>query len=69
MLDITLVALDISCDHCKHTIEADLGALPGVEHVQVDPPAKTVQVTFDQAIVAEPDIRHRLDEIGYPVGA
>ena len=63
---ITLVAPDISCDHCKHTIETELGSLAGVEQVQVEPPAKTVQVVYDETVVSEPAIRSRLDEIGYP---
>ena len=69
MSEITLVAPDISCDHCKHTIETELTTLAGVERVEVEPPAKTVHVVYDQAVVDEPAIRTRLDDIGYPVGA
>ena len=64
---LTLVAPDISCDHCKHTIETELAKLAGIEQVQVEPPAKTVRVVYDDTLVAEPAIRARLDEIGYPV--
>jgi copper chaperone len=66
MPEITLVAPDISCDHCKHTIETELATLAGVEQVQVEPPAKTVHVVYDEAVVSEPAIRSRLDEVGYP---
>jgi copper chaperone len=66
---LTLVAPDISCDHCKHTIETELATLAGIEQVQVDPPVKTVRVIYDDTLVGEPAIRARLDEIGYPVGA
>jgi len=64
---LTLVAPDISCDHCKHTIETELAALAGIEQVRVEPSVKTVQVVYDETLVAEPAIRARLDEIGYPV--
>jgi copper chaperone len=67
MPELTLVAPDISCDHCKHTIETGLATLAGVVQVQVEPPAKTVHVVYDEAVVSEPAIRSRLDEIGYPV--
>jgi copper chaperone len=66
---LTLVAPDISCDHCKHTIETELASLAGVEQVQVEPPVKTVRVIYDDTLVGEPAIRARLDEIGYPVVA
>jgi len=66
---LTLVAPDISCDHCKHTIETELAALAGIAEVQVEPSARTVRVVYDQTLIAEPAIRARLDEIGYPVGA
>ena len=66
---LTLVAPDISCDHCKHTIETELATLAGIAEVQVEPSAKTVRVVYDQTLIAEPAIRARLDEIGYPVGA
>lgn len=69
MQDLFLVAPGISCDHCKHTIETELRTLSGVGQVEVEVPAKTVHVTYDEATTAEPAIRTRLDEIGYPVGA
>ena len=69
MSEITLTAPDISCDHCKHTIETELAELDGVQRVDVAPPAKSVHVVYDGAVVDEPAIRSKLDEIGYPAGA
>ena len=37
----TLVAPDISCEHCQHAIEGAIGTLAGVSHVQVDIPTKS----------------------------
>ena len=67
MQELTLIAPDITCDHCKRTIEAEFATLAGVAQVQVEPPAKTVHVVYDEALVSEPAIRSRLDKIGYPV--
>lgn len=67
MAEITLVAPDISCDHCKRAIESEIGALPGIHRVQVEPAARTVHVVFDDAVVDEPAVRTALDDIGYPV--
>jgi copper chaperone len=40
----TLVAPDISCEHCQHAIEEALGELGGVDTVKVDIPTKTVHM-------------------------
>lgn len=69
MTEITLTAPDISCDHCKRTIESELAEIDGIQRVEVQPPARTVHVVFDSTIVDEPLIAAKLDEIGYPVEA
>jgi copper chaperone len=66
---ITLTAPDISCDHCKHTIERELGTLPGVQSVSVEVPSKHVDVRFDPSRISEATIITKLDEEGYPVTA
>jgi copper chaperone len=69
MTALTLVAPDISCDHCRHTIETELPGLAGVGQVEVEVPTRTVCLVYDDAVVGEPAIRARLEEIGYPVEA
>jgi copper chaperone len=58
---------DISCHHCKHSIENKLQTVAGVESVAVDVKAKKVTVVAEpldeQAIVAA------IDEAGYEVVA
>ena len=66
MSTIDLTADDISCAHCKNTIEHDLGGTPGVEGVEVDVDTKTVHVTYDEGQTDEAALRSKLDEIGYP---
>ena len=53
----------ISCDHCKTAIEGSVGAVAGVETVDVDVERKTVTVAGGEhaAIVAA------IDDAGYDV--
>ena len=63
---VALSALDISCAHCKSTIEKGLGGAPGVGRVEVDVDTKAVRVTYDRT-VTDPDVlRVVLASLGYP---
>ena len=63
-LDVT--ADDISCGHCKATIEGDLTQAPGVRSVEVDVDAKAVRVVYDDSETTPDAIRAKLTDIGYP---
>lgn len=67
METVTLTAPDISCEHCKATIEREVGALDGVNSVAVDVPSRHATVTYDPAQLTETDIVAKLDDEGYPV--
>jgi copper chaperone CopZ len=67
MESITVTAPDISCEHCKATIEREVGAMPGIERVTVDIPTTRVAVSYDPRQVSEAAIIAKLDEEGYPV--
>jgi len=54
----------ISCDHCKAAIEGAVGALTGVESVEVDVASRTVAVA---GTAADGDIVAAIDEAGYDV--
>ncbi len=56
----------ISCDHCKHAIEDEVGKVAGVVRVEVSVPERTVAVegTADDAAV-----RAAIDEAGYEVAS
>jgi copper chaperone CopZ len=58
----------ISCGHCTHTIEMEVGALPGVQSVKAETDSRKVTVTFD-APATEEKIKALLAEINYPVDA
>jgi copper chaperone len=54
----------ISCDHCKASIEGEVGRLSGVERVDVDVEARTVLVV---GAAADDAICGAIDEAGYEV--
>jgi copper ion binding protein len=66
-VNITLTVPDISCDHCKTTIEGAISQLTGVDSVTVDVEERTVALDFDEDDVTLPEIVAALDEVGYEV--
>lgn len=68
MTQATLSVPDISCDHCKMSIEGAVNELDGVDKVEVAIDDRTVDVSFDSptdmnAIVAA------IEGQGYEVAA
>ena len=54
----------ISCEHCKNSIEGEVGRLSGVAQVEVDVAARTVRVAGEATDEA---IRNAISEAGYEV--
>ena len=54
----------ISCDHCKQTIEAATAGIDGVRSVVVDVATKSVRV---EGPAAERDVRAAISKAGYEV--
>ncbi len=52
----------VSCGHCKHAIEQEVGALDGVDSVVVDVDTKQVTVVGS---VADDAVRAAIIEAGY----
>jgi copper chaperone len=67
MTDKTLSVPDVSCDHCKMTIERALGRVSGIGAATVDVPAKTVALSFDETAVSLDEIVEALSGVGYEV--
>ena len=65
--EITLSVPDVSCEHCVKTVNGALGALPGVDAVNVDLTSKTVSLCYEPAQVTLERIEETLDEAGYTV--
>jgi len=67
MESTTLVAPDISCEHCQHAIEGAVGKLEGVSQVKVDIPTKAIHIDYDPQKVTLATIEEALDDTGYTV--
>ena len=65
MTTVTYTVPAISCGHCTHTIETEVGELQGVQSVKADEASKKVEITFDSP-ANEAMIKALLAEINYP---
>lgn len=69
MSQITLNVPDISCGHCKSSIEGAVSGLDGVEQVTVHIQPKTVDLSFDESTVSLDRIVEAIEEQGYEVAS
>lgn len=61
----TFVVPNISCGHCTHTIEMEVGDIAGVSRVKADEATKQVIVEWDKPATWD-QIQATLVEINYP---
>ena len=66
MSQITLSVPDISCEHCKSSIEGAVGALDSVSGVDVSIDARTVAIDFIDATDLV-SVTTAIEEQGYEV--
>ena len=69
MTTTTLNVPDISCGHCKSSIEGAVGELSGVDKVEVHIDAKTVELSFDDNALSMDAIVEAIEGQGYEVAA
>ena len=69
MSNLTLNVPDISCGHCKTSIEGAVGELTGVDKVEVTIDARTVDISFDDATVDQTAIVDAIEGVGYEVAS
>jgi len=67
MTEHTLSVPDISCGHCKLSIEGAVSILDGIDEVEVHIDERTVDVVFDQAAVDLQAIVDAIESQGYAV--
>lgn len=61
----TFTVPNISCGHCTHTIETEVGEMAGVQQVNADVATKKVTVTWNDPASWE-EIKALLKEINFP---
>lgn len=61
----TFTVPNISCGHCTHTIESEVGELAGVKQVNADVATKQVTVAWEDPASWE-EIKSLLKEINFP---
>ena len=66
MTTVTYSIPNISCGHCVHAIQMEVGELPGVQSVVADQANKQATVSFEPP-ASEDSIKALLAEINYPV--
>lgn len=66
MTTVTYSIPNISCGHCVHTIQMEVGELAGVESVVANQESKQATITFGTP-ASEDQIKTLLAEINYPV--
>lgn len=69
MTQITLSVPDISCGHCKSSIEGALQPLDGVETASVSIEDRNVAISYDDTSVDVDAFIAAIDEQGYEVAA
>ena len=67
MTELTLSVPDISCGHCKSSIEGAVATVAGVSEVEVHIDERTVDVAFDDGTVALAAIVEVIEAQGYAV--
>ncbi|MCI0521055.1 MAG: cation transporter [Chloroflexi bacterium] len=68
MTTVTYSIPNISCGHCVHTIQSEVGELDGVKAVAANKDQKTATISFE-APASEEAIKALLAELNYPVAA
>jgi copper chaperone len=67
MTQVTLSVPEVHCDHCKHSLEGAVGALPGVESVNVAIAEAMIDVSYDSGSLDLETIKQTIEEQGYAV--
>ena len=68
MTTTTLNVPDISCGHCKSSIEGAVGELTGIASVEVSIEGKTVDVSYGDDVTLD-TIIETIEEQGYDVAS
>ncbi len=64
----TYKVIGMTCSHCVNSVRGEVGAVPGVNDVNVDVTTGQVTVTSDQPISDE-QVREAVEEAGYSLAS
>jgi len=67
MTSILLQVPEIHCDHCKSSLESAVGALEGVDSVEVAIADATLDVDYNETEVGLDVIKTTIEDQGYAV--
>ena len=67
MTSTTITIPEISCDHCKTSIEGAVAPLPGVDRVAVSIADRSVAVDYDGTDATFATIVAAIEDTGYDV--
>ena len=67
MTQVTLNVPDISCGHCKSSIEGAVNPLDGVDKAEVSINDRNVDIEYDPSKIELNDIVSAIDDQGYEV--
>jgi copper chaperone len=65
--ELVLNVNGMSCSHCEHAVKTAVGALDGVESVDVDLKGKKVTTKYNPAKTNPDQIRNAIEDQGYDV--
>lgn len=68
MTTVTYSIPDISCGHCVHTVQTEVGELTGVNSVEASQETQSATIVFEPP-ADEDQIKALLAEINYPAAA
>lgn len=57
----------MSCSHCVHAVESNVGKLNGVQSVKVHLEAGEVDISYDENTVSLEEISDTIEDQGYDV--
>ncbi|HWC13198.1 MAG TPA: heavy-metal-associated domain-containing protein [Actinomycetota bacterium] len=60
---------EVSCEHCKSSIEGALQPVEGVASATVDVESKLVTVDFDDSVVGKDKLVEAINAAGYEVAS
>lgn len=63
--DIVFKVPDMTCPHCKMTIDKAMHNLNGIYNVDIDLSSKKVKVSYDSDNVRSEDIKQAIEDAGY----